>query len=177
MCFSGYYTDLFLTFSDDVGDKIQTEHILITDLSQSSGDTLICWTTRGVQGTFSWYHQFIGSEELTELPTNTQNIPSYFGWKSGIGRKFGYNKCTLLKEMDTIPIEGIFTCNIGGSNDLDNFESVSVGIHYPSKIFLSVVLIHSSLTAFRLLSVRHKQDMIIILSKLYSHAHAFTILM
>jgi hypothetical protein len=142
--------DLFLTLSDDVDAVIETEHILITDLSQSSGDALMCWSTR-VHKTFRWYHQFIGSEELTELPIITENKPSYFGWKSGIGREFGYNTLTLLKEMDTIPIEGIFTCNIGGSVDIGNFESVSVGMHYPSKIFLSVELIHSSLTAFRLL--------------------------
>ena len=41
MCFSGDYTDLFLTLSDDVDDVIQTEHILITDVRQSSGDTLV----------------------------------------------------------------------------------------------------------------------------------------
>ena len=158
MCFSGYYTDLFLTFPDDVDDEIETEHILITDLSQSSGDTLICWTTQRIRGTFSWYHQFVEHKELTELPTNTQNASSYFGWKSGKGREFGYNKCTLLKEMDTIPIEGIFTCNIGNSDIIHNSDSVSVGMHYPSKIFLSVELIHSSLTAFCLLSVRHKQE-------------------
>ena len=49
MCFSGGYTDLFLTLSDD---EIQTEHILITDLIQSSGDTLICWSTGTVWASF-----------------------------------------------------------------------------------------------------------------------------
>ncbi|CAI7990682.1 hypothetical protein GBAR_LOCUS521 [Geodia barretti] len=129
MCFSGDYTDLFLTLSDD---EIHTKHILITDVSQSSGDTLICWSTRAHR-TFSWFHQFRGSEELTELPRVTENKPSYFGWKIEIGREFGYNKLTLLKEMDTIPIEGVFTCCVGSDHDLDsvdNSEAVSVGIHY-----------------------------------------------
>ena len=135
--FSGDYTDLFLTLSDDVDDVIQTKHILITDVSQSSGDTLICWSTR-TQGSFSWFHQFIGSEELTELPRVTENKPSYFGWKIKIVHKSGYNMLTLLnREMDTIPIEGIFTCRVGSSGDLGNSEAVSVGIHYPSKFFLS----------------------------------------
>ena len=148
MSFSGYYTDLFLTLSDDVNDEVQTEHILITDVSQSSGDTLICWSTRGVRGTFSWYHQFIGHKELTELPKITENKSSYFGWKSEIGRKFGYNKLTLLKEMDAVPIEGVFTCCTGGSGDLgsvDNSEAVSVGIHYPSKLHTTKMIASSDL--------------------------------
>ena len=153
-------TDLFLTLSDDVDDVIQTEHILITDVSQSSGDTLICWSTR-LHRTFSWFHQFIGSKELTELPKITENKPSYFGWKSELGREFGYNKLTLLKEMDTIPIEGVFTCSVG-TLYTDIFEEDSVGIHYPSKIFLSFLLIHSSLTAFRQVE-----------NYPYSHAYAF----
>ncbi|CAI7989841.1 hypothetical protein GBAR_LOCUS349 [Geodia barretti] len=134
-------TDLFLTLSDDVDDVIQTEHILITDVSQSSGDTLICWSTRA-QRSFSWFHQFIGSEELTELPRVTENKPSYFGWKIEIGRKLEYNKLTLLKEMDTIPIEGVFTCSVG-TLYTDIFEEDSVGIHYPSKIFLSFLLTYT----------------------------------
>ena len=128
---------MFLTLSDDVDDVIQTEHILITDVSQSSGDTLICWSTRA-QGSFSWFHQFVGSEELTEFPKITENKPSYFGWNSEIGLKLGYNMLTLLIiEMDTIPIEGVFTCSVGSSGDLnsvDNSEGFSVGIHYPSKL-------------------------------------------
>ena len=139
MCFSGDCTDLFLTLSDDVGVKIQTEHILITDVSQSSGDTLNCWSTQSVLKTFSWNHQYIGRKELTELPRVTENKPSYFGWKSEIGREFGYKKLTLLKEMDTVPIEGVFTCI---ADQVVNSEAVSVGIHYPSKIFLSFLLIH-----------------------------------
>ena len=134
MCFSGDYTDLFLTLSHDVGDKIQTKHILITDVSQSSRYTLICWSTR-LLSTFNWFHQFIGSEELTQLPRIAENKPSYFGWKSEIGRGFGYNTLTLLKEMDTVPIEGVFTCRVGGNRT--KYEAVSVGINYPSKIFLS----------------------------------------
>ena len=148
MCFSGDYTDLFLTLSHDVGDKIQTKHILITDVSQSSGYTLICWTTQGVQGTFSWFHQFIGSKELTELPKTTENKPSYFGWKSEIGRELGYNTLTLLKEMDTIPIEGVFTCSVGSSRDLDSAgdsEAVYVGIHYPSKLHTTIMIASSDL--------------------------------
>ena len=104
-------TDLFLTLSDDVDDVIQTEHILITDVSQSSGDTLICWSTRA-QRSFSWFHQFIGSEELTELPRVTENKPSYFGWKSELGRKLEYNKLTLLRVIGSVPIEGVFTCSV-----------------------------------------------------------------
>ena len=145
LCFSGDYTDFFLTLSDDV---IETEHILVTDVSQSSGDTLICWTTRGVQGSFSWFHQFIGSKKLAKLPKITEKKPSYFGWKSEIGREFGDNKLTLLKEMDTIPIEGVFTCSVGSDRDLDSVdisEAVSVGIHYPSKLHITNMIASSDL--------------------------------
>ena len=122
--------------SDDVGAKIQTEHILITDLSQSSGDTLICWSTGGVHRTFRWFHQFIGSDELTELPKITENKSSYFGWTSEITHQDAKNKLTLLREMDTVPIEGVFTCSVVGKDldTADKSEAVSVGIHYPSKI-------------------------------------------
>ena len=137
MCFSRDYTDLFLTLSDDVDDEIQTEHILITDVSQSSGYTLICWSTRGVQGTFSWFHQFIGSGKFTELPKVTENKSSYFGWKSGKDYKDGYIKLTLLREMDTVPIEGVFTCSIGGYFNIHKSEAVSVGLHYPSKLYIT----------------------------------------
>ena len=142
------YTDLFLTLSDAVDDEFQTEHILITDVSQSSGNTLICWLTGPHQATFSWFHQFIGSGKFTELPKVTENKPSYFGWKSGKDYKDGYNKLTLLREMGTVPIEGVFTCRIGGGINIHNYEAVSVGMHYPSKIFLSFLLIHSSLLVF-----------------------------
>ena len=80
---------------------------------------------------------------MAQLPKITENKSSYFGWKSEIGREFGYNKLTLLKEMDTIPIEGVFICCTGGSGEdnVENYEAVFVGIHYPSKIFLSFLLI------------------------------------
>ncbi|CAI8048240.1 hypothetical protein GBAR_LOCUS26631, partial [Geodia barretti] len=134
--------DLFLTLSDDVDDVIHTKHILITDVSQSSGDTLICWSTGDqVQRYFSWFHQFIGSEGLTVLPKITENKPSYFGWKSEIGIN---NKLTLLREIGSVPIEGVFTCSVGKEQTIDISKAVSVGIHYPSKIFLSFLLIHSS---------------------------------
>ena len=124
MCFSRDYTDLFLTLSDA---KIQTaEHILITDLSQSSGDALICWSI-GAQGSFGWYHQFIKNGKNSEIPLNT----TYYGWNSKINPQpeSGYTKLMLL--IDTVPIEGIFTCSVGTT------RSVYVEIHYPSKIFLS----------------------------------------
>ena len=114
--------------SDDVDDVIQTEHILITDVSQSSGDTLNCWSTQSVYRSFRWYHQFIGSDELTEL---SQNKSIYFGWTSELARQDAKNKLTLLREMDTVPIEGVFTCS---RDTADKSEAVSVGIHYPSKI-------------------------------------------
>ena len=120
--------------SDDVGAKIQTEHILITDLSQSSGDTLICCCTQKARITFRWCHQFKGSDELTELPKITENKSSYFGWTSEITHQDAKNKLTLLREMDTVPIEGVFTCSVVYRDTADKSEAVSVGIHYPSKI-------------------------------------------
>ena len=65
---------------------------------------------------------------MTELPKITENQSSYFGWTSEIARQDAKNKLTLLREMDTVPVEGVFTCSA------DKSEAVSVMIHYPSKI-------------------------------------------
>ena len=45
----------------------------------------------------------------------------------------------LRKEVDTVAIEGVFTCRVqGGSLSVANrVNPVSVGIHYPSKSLLS----------------------------------------
>ena len=126
MCFSGDYTDLFLTLSDDVDDVIQTEHILITDVSQSSGDTLVFDQLESKEPSVG----FTSLQEV-ELPRNFQNRPNYFGWNSEIGHEFGYDKLTLLKEIDTVPIEGGFTCRIEEAASPQSFEEDTVGIHYP----------------------------------------------
>ena len=45
----------------------------------------------------------------------------------------------LRKEVDTVAIEGVFTCGVQGAGlSLANrVNPVSVGIHYPSKSLLS----------------------------------------
>ena len=50
--------------------------------------------------------------------------------------------------MDTIPIEGIFTCHVGSSDDLDsvdNYEAVFVRIYYPSKLHTTNMFASSDL--------------------------------
>ena len=68
---------IFLTWSDDVDNKIQTEHILITYFS--GGESITCWhrsNSDHVQGTLRWYHQFIRrTRPGDEIPMNNQ------GWK------------------------------------------------------------------------------------------------
>ena len=133
------YTELFLTWSDDVHDKIQTEHIVISDVS--SGESITCWhrtNSDQVKGTLKWYHQFIGrTRSSTEIPINNQN---YFGWtwdKRTVHNS--YRRVILRKEVDTEAIEGVFTCKVQGSglSVANRVDPVSVGIHYPSKSLLS----------------------------------------
>ena len=133
------YTEFFLTWSDDVHDKIQTEHILISDVS--SGESITCWhrtNSDQVKGTFKLYHQFIGrtgpGDEWTDIPMKNQ------GWAWDI-RTVGirHRQLILRKEVDTVAIEGVFTCGVQGSGPsvANIVKPVSVGIHYPSKSLLS----------------------------------------
>ena len=132
------YTELFLTWSDDVDDRIQTEHILISDVS--SGESIICWhrtNSDRVKGTLKWYHQFIGrtrsSDERTEIPMHNQ------GWKLDEGTVGRDKQLILRKGVDTVAIEGVFTCGVQGAGPsvANSVDPVSVGIHYPSKSLLS----------------------------------------
>ena len=133
------YTELFLTWSDDADDKIQTEHILISDVS--SGESITCWhhsNSDQVIGTLKWYHQFIGrtgpDDEWTDIPMKNQ------GWTSHKGTVDIRNRQLILrKEVDTVAIEGVFTCGVQGSGPsvANIVKPVSVGIHYPSKSLLS----------------------------------------
>ena len=45
----------------------------------------------------------------------------------------------LRKEVDTVAIEGVFTCRVQGAalSVANSVNPVSVGIHYPSKSLLS----------------------------------------
>ena len=129
------YTELFLTWSD-VDEKIQTEHILISDVS--SGESITCWyhsNSNQLQGTLKWYHQFIGrTRPGDEIPMNNQ------GWKWDI-RTVGIRDRQLIlrKEVDTGAIEGVFTCRVQGASlqVVNRVNPVSVWIHYPSKSLLS----------------------------------------
>ena len=88
-----------------------------------------------------WYHQFIGRTrpgyEGTEIPINNRN---YSGWtrdKRIVGIRD--RQVILRKEMDTVAIEGVFTCRVDGTSvtAVNHVRPVSVGIHYPSKSLLS----------------------------------------
>ena len=127
---------IFLTWSDDVDDKIQTEHILITYFS--GGESITCWhrtNSDQLHGTLKWYHQFIGrTRPGDEIPMKI------IGWKLdkttvGVRDK----QLILRKEVDTVAIEGVFTCKVQGAGPsvANRVDPVSVGIHYPSKSLLS----------------------------------------
>ena len=61
------------------------------------------------------------------------------GWKLDI-RTVGRDKQhILIKEVDTVAIEGVFTCGVQGTSlqVANSVKPVSVGIHYPSKSLLS----------------------------------------
>ena len=128
--------ELFLTWSDDVDDKIQTEHILITYFS--GGESITCWhrsNSDQLHGTSTWYHQFIGrTRPGDEIPMKI------IGWTWDI-RAVGVRDKQLIlrKEVDTVAIEGVFTCRVRGSglSVANSVKPVSVGIHYPSKSLLS----------------------------------------
>ena len=132
---------LFLTWSDDVDDRIKTEHILISDVS--SEEAITCWhcsNSDRVQGTLKWYHQFIGTTsggEGTEIQGKDHNL---FGWKWDT-RRVGIRdrQAILRKEVDTVAIEGVFTCSVGDTSHqvARRVDPVSVWIHYPSKSLLS----------------------------------------
>ena len=126
---------LFITVSNNFDDKLQTEHILITDVSQRNEDTLICWyrSLRVSLLGLSWYHGFIEHsprDQMTEIPAITQTQPYYFGWSSKGERSLPYQKLKLLRQPDTVAVEGVFTCNTGDG------VSTSVGIHYPSELIV-----------------------------------------
>ena len=133
--------ELFLTWSDDVDDRIQTEHILISDVS--SEESITCWNRSNsdqVQGTLKWYHQFIGTTsggEGTDIRGKNRN---FFGWKWD-ARTVGIRdrQAILRKEVDTVAIEGVFTCRVEGASRqvACRVDPVSVWIHYPSKPLLS----------------------------------------
>ena len=121
--------------SDDADDKLQTQHILITDVSQRNDDSLICWyRSKEVsvlqEKSFSWYHRFIkhlpsdGRTQITRAPQY------YFGWSSKREISLPYQKLKLFRQPDSVGIEGVFTCDTG-------VGSKSVGIHYPSKLIVS----------------------------------------
>ena len=129
-CTSDFLADVFLTVSNNHADKLQTEHILITNVNQRNEDSLICWYSSNRVSAFglSWYHEFIEhslSDGRSEIPKISQTPPYYFGWSSKIERSH-YQKLKLLKQPDTVAVEGVFTCDTGHK------ESTYVGIHYPS---------------------------------------------
>ena len=123
--------------SNNAYDKLQTEHILITDVSQKDEDSLICWY-RSLQFSregLSWYHEFIEhspNDGKAQIPKITQTPPYYFGWSSKRERSLPYQKLKLLRQPDTVAVEGVFTCDTGDG------ESTSVGIHHPSELIVLV---------------------------------------
>ena len=123
--------------SNNVDDVVQTEHLLITDVSQRNDDSLICWyhSRRSSGIGINWYHEFIGhsspSDGRSEIPKITQTSPYYFGWSSKKDRSHPYQKIKLLRQPDTVAVEGVFTCDTGDG------DSTSVGIHYPSELIVS----------------------------------------
>ena len=127
-----FNADLFLTKSNNADDKLQTEHILITDVSQRNENSLICWyRSRRVSGRgFRWYHEFIEIDGRSLIPTVTQYQLFYFGWSSKVEIHPPYQKLKLLRQPDTVAVEGVFTCDTGDG------DSTSVGIHYPSELIL-----------------------------------------
>ena len=128
MTSSKFNAELYLTLSNDVDDKIDdAQHILITDLNQGNGKTVICWVqTNKILGRTKWYHQFIGSNKSTEIPKDEE----YLGWYTELGVLSQNPLLKLLKIEDTVAVEGVFICNASQSN---NYMYVSVGIHYASE--------------------------------------------
>ena len=106
-----------------------------TDVSQRNEDSLICWyhTNRVSANSFSWYHEFIEplpNDGRSKIPKLTQTQPYYFGWSSKIESKRQYQIIKLLRQPDTVTVEGVFTC------DTVHGDFTSVGIHYPSELIL-----------------------------------------
>ena len=111
---SGVYTDLFLTWSDDINDKIQHNNVLITDISQSRSP--ICWYQHEENvhlGGLKWYHRKKISDDDTQIPMITQDT-DYLGWNSEIvpNSNSRFSMLRLIKRMETAAIEGKFTCRI-----------------------------------------------------------------
>ena len=144
-----FHADLFLTVSNNAKDKIQTEHILITDVSQRNEDSLICWyRDNKFEPGFSWYYELLEhspSDERSEIPKITQTPPEYFGWSSRVERNRPYRKLKLLRQPDTVAVEGVFTCDSGEG------DSVSVGIHYPSELIVFQMIVYYSSASTKLL--------------------------
>ena len=121
-----FHTGPFLTLSNNVDDKLQTEHILITDVSQRNEDSLICWyhTNQFSPSQFSWYHKHFPSDRRTQIP---KTMSYYFGWSSKPDTSNRYQMLKLLRQPDTVAVEGVLTCYFRDKG------STSVGIHYPSE--------------------------------------------
>ena len=122
-----------MTLSNNGDDKLQTERILITDVSQRNEDSLICWY-RSIQvpSGFYWYHEFSPNDGRSEIPRITQTPPYYFGWSSMIERSSPYHKLKLLRQPDSVAVEGVFTCDTGDG------DSTSVEIHHPSELIIFI---------------------------------------
>ena len=121
---------MFLALSDNIDDKTEAQHILITDVSQSNGGALICWyQSNRISYTTKWHHQFIRRSQSFEIPKYEDD----HGWFTEIESWLPYNKIKLLRKEDAAAVEGIFTCDRGGHYDGLFYNYVSVGVHYPSK--------------------------------------------
>ena len=115
--------------SDNVDDEIEAQHILITDVSLSNGDVIICWVrSNQIFMSTKWYHQFIVSNKSTEIPKDEH----YHGWYTETVYKRPYHKLKLLRKANTVAVEGVFFCS-DSEQDGDQRHHVSVGIHYPSE--------------------------------------------
>ena len=123
------HADLFLTLSDNKYDKIQTEHVLISDVRQ-----VICWHVASThQSKFDWYYHMLSSDVQVD-------IQKEFGWYIKAQRALPFNKRKLIKNMSSTAIEGFFICDTG-------VEQVSVWTHYPSKVVSCIA--HSILFLYK----------------------------
>ena len=129
-----FHADLYLTLYDD---KIQNDHILITDVNQRNEDSLICWHhSRQVLNTFSWYHEFMEhspSDKRHKIPRKiAQNLSYYFGWSSVQNGSVLKRNLKLLRHPDTPAVEGVFTCE--ARRAAGGVSMISVWIHHPSEL-------------------------------------------
>ena len=102
-------------------------NISVAMIGTGDDGALICQSNVSTvsTGTGNWFLH--ATDSNIENEDKIESMDSR-GWARSRGISNGH-RLVRLKRMGNINVEGVFTCNVGGSG----YNSVSVGIYHPSK--------------------------------------------